>query len=403
MIVMPLYALHHRRSLATLLLLAAACGGDTADAKPDASPTATKAGAPGAPAGGGGAPGGAGAARGGGSVILSAVDIYKVAPGLIEEGTPISGDLRPIEIVSVRSRIEGDLELVAVREGQQVSAGTLLARLESTEQEAALRSAEADKLSAQTEAQTASWNHDQAKELFKAGAIAERELRTADQTAAAAAARLAAAEARLRSAAAVARDTRVLAPANGTIQFRRVQGGERVTRGQELFTLVRAEMLELTAAVPARSAGAIKIGQEVRIAADGRSIAGKVARISPTVDPASRSVTVYVQVANRDGTLKGNTFATGQIVQSSSSDGLILPQGAIRQPQPGKAPFVWKIEGGELTPIEVKLGILDEARGVAQLLEGLVVGDEIVVGNVGTLGKGMKVQIIGTEANRPRQ
>ena len=386
--------------ISATLLGAVACGDQegaaaAAIATPPVALTKTPA-APGAP--------GVGAARGGGSVVLSGADLYKLQPSLIEEGVPISGGLRPIETLSIRARLEGDVVEVAVREGDAVARGALLARFESTEQEAALKSAEADRLAAETEASTATWNLEQTRDLFRAGAVAEREMRAAEQGAATSNARLAAADARLRSAAMLERDTRVTAPVAGLIERRAIERGVRASRGAELFTLVRTDVLELTAAVPARRISGVRVGQVVRFAADGRTIEGKVARISPTIDAASQSVTVYVQVPNANGALKGNTFATGQIIERSLPSELLVPQSAVRQTSAaaGNTPFVWKHVAGVLERADVQLGIVDEARGVVQVISGLSAGDEIVIGNVGMLGAGMQVQLIGTEATRPR-
>jgi membrane fusion protein, multidrug efflux system len=374
--------LRHAAGALLLSLLAAACG------EGDAAPRTPGAAAPGAGAGVG-------------SVVLSSADIHRVAAGIIEEGTAISGNLRPVETVSVRARIEGDLTALHVREGDRVSAGTVMAEFERTEQEAALRSAEADELAARTESGTAQWDLEQTRELFEAGAVAERELRAAEQAAATALARLAAAESRLRAAAAVARDTRVVAPVGGIVERRAVESGERVARGAELFTVVRSETLELTAAVPARRAGTLARGQLVRFSADGRTIEGRISRISPTIDLASQSVTVYVQVPNRDGAIKGNAFATGQIIERSLDGQLLVPQAAIRRSAEG-APFVWKVQAGALVNAPVSVGIVDEARGLVQILGGVAAGDDVVVGNVGLLGAGMQVQIIGTESRGAR-
>jgi membrane fusion protein (multidrug efflux system) len=291
-----------------------------------------------------------------------------------------------------------------VREGDFVRAGTVLAEFERSEQEAALRSAQADELAARTEASTADWNLEQTKELHAAGAVAERDLRAAEQAALTAKARYAAAESRVKAAASIERDTRVVSPVNGVVETRSIENGERVSRGGELFTIVRSDMLELTAAVPARRAAALTRGLEVRFSADGRSIQGRVARISPTIDLQSQSVTVFVQVPNGNNALKGNTFATGQIIERSLSGQLVIPSGAVRQTAAaaGGQTFVWKVAGGALVRADVKLGIVDESRGVVQVTEGLAVGDEIVVGNVGLLGAGMQVQIIGTEPARGR-
>lgn len=400
---MTLRSLRAASGVAMLSLLAAACRGDTPEAgaaAPGAAPAAGKAPGGGAPGGGGA--GGPGGARGGGSVVLARTDIHTVQPGRIEAGIAISGTLRPIETVSVRARLEGDLVALNVREGDAVREGAVLAELERSEQEAALRSAEADVLAARAEATTAQWNLDQTKELHQAGAVAERDLRAAEQTALTAQARLAAAESRVKAAQSLARDTRVTSPVTGVVEKRNVENGERVTRGQELFTVVRADVLELAAAVPARRASALARGLEVRFTADGRAIDGRVARVSPTIDPQSQSVTVFVQVPNGNGVLKGNTFATGQIIERGYDGQLVIPQSAIRQTaaSAGAVPFVWKVAGGALARADVKLGIVDEARGVVQVTEGLKPGDEIVVGNVGLLGAGMQVQIIGNESAR---
>lgn len=373
-----------RRPAFFLLVLAAAAAGCDKSDSAAAAPPAT---------------GGPAAPRAAGSVVLSGADLYTLAPDRIEVGIAISGGLRPIESIVIRARLEGDVVEVIAREGDRVAQGALLARFESTEQEAALRSAEADKLAAETEAKTAQWNFEQTRDLFRAGAVPEREFRAAEQAAATSAARLAASEARLRAAALVERDTRVVAPVAGTIERRIIQSGVRALRGGELFTLVRTDILELTAAVPARLADEVRIGQPVRFVADARRFDGRVARVSPTVDPASQSVTVYVQVPNGDGTLKGNSFATGQIVASAFDNQLLVPQQAVRQPAAGAgaAPFVWRLKGGVLERAVVKLGVVDEGRGVVQVLDGLAAGDQVVVGNVGMLGAGMQVQLIGGE------
>ena len=55
------------------------------------------------------------------------------------------------------------------------------------------------------------------------------------------------------------------------------------------------------------------------------------------------------------------------------------------------------MQGGILERAAVRLGIVDEGRGLVQVLDGLAAGDQVVVGNVGMLGAGMQVQLIGGE------
>lgn len=376
--------------LGALLLVATACAGEKGEAA-----------APGGPGAGGG-PGGPGGRP---PLVLAANDIAEVRRGAIETGLPISGDLRPIQTVTVRARLEGDLVGVYVRPGERVGRGQLLARFESSEEESDRQTAIADRTAAQSDVATAQWNHEQSRELFRAGAIPERDARVAEQALSAAQARLAAAEARVRASASTVTDTRVLAPIAGVVEARQVQGDERVSRGAELFTIVRGDVLELAAALPERLSSGVRSGQKVRFFADGRPIEGTVARVSPTVDPATRAVTVFVEVPNANGALRGNTFVTGRVVGRTIADALLVPATALRQAQADNAganasesnDFVYRLAGDVVERAPVSLGVVDEAAGVAEVVDGLREGDRVIVGNVSAVGRGVRVQVLGTE------
>jgi len=397
----------HNRPLfliAATALVVAACGKD--DAK-DQSAQARPAGTTGANTSAktdNGAPGAAGAAgRPQATITLAATDIATVRRDTIEEGIPITGDLRPIESVDVRARLEGDVVGVFAREGQRVSQGQILARFESSEQESGKSSADADRVAAEAELATAQWNLDQTAELYKAGAVAERDYKMAQQAVTSAKAKLAAAQARVRATGSMVRDTRVLAPTSGVIQQRLVENGEHVARGTTLFTVVRNNVLELAAAVPARQANSVRTGQTVHFTADGRNFDGKVARVSPTVDPSSRSVTVYLQIANASGELKGGTFATGRVVSRVVGNALVVPTSAVRQSADDGKNFVYRVSGKVLDVASVQLGVVDDRNGMAEVLDGLAAGDRVIVGNVGSLGRGMQVIIAGEEPRQGRR
>jgi membrane fusion protein (multidrug efflux system) len=411
---------NHRRSLGFVTsvtlaaTLAAACKGEStgqasaapaaeAAPAPDSAPkagggNATRDTATGARKGSRGAGGGGGGGgRAASAITLASSDVAVVKRETIEAGIPITGDLHPIETIAVRARIEGDLTGVFVREGERVAAGQVLAQFESSEQETTQTSAEADMSSAQSDLATAQWNLDQSRDLFKAGAIAERDLKVAEQTVESAKARLAAAVSRLKSTSNVIRDTRVLAPAAGIIEKRLVQNGERVTRGQQLFSLVRNSVLELAAAVPAKQATAVVPGQVVHFIADTRNFDGTVARVSPTIDPTTRAITVYVTIPNRDGALKGGTFASGRVVQRTINGAMVVPTPALRQSSETGQAFVYRIANRAVDAAPIQLGVIDERAGKAEVLAGLNDGDRVIVGNVGILGRGMQVTVLGSE------
>jgi RND family efflux transporter MFP subunit len=377
-------------ALVLLLALTAACSkGESGDAR------AATPGGQGAAAGG--AAGGAPGARRGATITLAQADVGRVTRLTMEEGIEVTGDLRPIETIDVRARIEGDLLDVNAREGERVTKGQLLARFEASEETSARRSAEAEEVAARGDLTTGEWNYQQAKELFTAGAIPERDLRVAEQTVATARARLAAAQARVRASASTEEDTRVVAPTSGIVQRRAVEPGERVQRGAVMFTVVRTDVLELAASVPASTSEGLRAGQLVRFNAAGRELEGRVARVSPTIDPTTRSVTVYVQIPNPGSTIRGGTSATGRVIVRVLPDALVVPTAAIRPSAEGERSLVYRIANQELQPVTVSTGAVDDARAVTQVTNGLREGDVVVVGNVGTLGRGMRVTIIGAD------
>ena len=326
--------------------------------------------------------------------MLSEADVATVGVGRIEQGVAISGVLRPNQTIAVRARIEGDIQQVYVREGEPVRAGQLLATFEAIEQVSGQASARAERVAAEGELSTAQWNLEQTEELYRAGAVAERDLRAAQQAVTTARARVAAARTREQTTGMTVRDTRVLAPTAAVVSRRLVEPGERVSRGAELFTLVRNEVLELTAAVPERLAGTVSPGQVVRFQAAGRSFEGRVARMSPTIDPSTRSITVYVQIPNPRGELIGGTFASGAVVSRAVDGATIVPLPAIRQTVE-RTDFVYRVAGDVVEQIPVTLGVVNTATDEAEVLSGLASGDRVIVGNVGAVGSGMRVQIVG--------
>jgi RND family efflux transporter MFP subunit len=160
---------------------------------------------------------------------------------------------------------------------------------------------------------------------------------------------------------------------------------------------VRNGTLELAAAVPARLATPVRVGQAVHFTADGKQFEGRVARLSPTIDPATRSVTVYAQVANPGGVLRGGTFATGRVVSRTLNGVLTVPTAALRQTIGTGAPFVYRLDGKTINVAPVQLGTVDERLGLVQITSGLEPKDRVIVGNVGTLGRGMQATVAGEE------
>ena len=115
----------------------------------------------------------------------------------------------------------------------------------------------------------------------------------------------------------------------------------------------------------------------------------------------TRAVTVYVRLGNADRALRANTFANGRVVSETRNDVLAVPRDAIRQGQGDAQPFVYRLDGEDIAVVPVRLGATDESRGLVEVLEGLAAADRVIVGNVGTIGRGMRVQLVDGDRRDP--
>src|SRR5689334_25392035 len=108
----------------------------------------------------------------------------------------------------------------------------------------------------------------------------------------------------------------VRSPIAGFVSERVIEEGESVSMGDELFTVVRSDVLELSGSVPVDAASQIRAGQGVVFtlsAFPGREFKGTVARIEPVADPETRQVGVYLRLPNPGGVI-GGQFATGRVL-----------------------------------------------------------------------------------------
>ena len=85
----------------------------------------------------------------------------------------------------------------------------------------------------------------------------------------------------------------------------------------------------------------------------------------------------------------------------SIPNAITLPTSAIKQTASGQQ-VVYRIEQGVLDTAQVQVGVTNERTAIAEIVKGVSIGDSVVSGNVGSLGKGMKVQIVNPNAPRGR-
>lgn len=342
-----------------------------------------------------------GTAAGAAPAVLefAAGDLITLAPGSITRSIPITGSLRAVRQGLVRAKAAGELRELLVREGESVSAGQTIARVDPTEFESRVKEREAQLRSAQAQLEQAESTLARNRQLIDRGFISPSALDNASSALDAAAGARDAAQAQLAVARKALADTAVLAPMSGVVAERFVQPGEKVSPDVRILSLIDLSQLEIEAPVPASELGAVRIGQAVSLQVEGVAgeQSGRILRIGPSTSTGTRSVPVYIGIDNRGDRLRAGLFAQGSLALETRQGVITVPLSALRE-RAGRS-FVYAVQDGRLVEKDVVPGLRDEsardARGGAGAIEvrsGLAAGDRIVAVNLGTLRAGSPVR-----------
>ena len=331
-------------------------------------------------------------------------DVAVVELRELARAIPISGSLSPLTQSTVRSKVPGEVRRVHVREGERVAQGQLLAEIDTADLQARLDAQVASLEEARAKLSMAEKNRDNGMKLHKQGFISQNAFDTTQSQWEAAMASVKSAEAQARLARNATQDAVVRSPIEGIVAKRAVHPGEKVGIDGELFTIVDLARMEVEAPVPASEIPGIRVGQVAKLRVDGfgeREFAGRLERINPTTELASRAISVYVSVSNRDGLLRGGMFAKGSLVLDRGESTPVIPATAVRE-EAGQA-FVFTIEKGKLERRPVALGLREEQAGIVQVRSGLEKGAMVVSSRAMGLKAGTPAVLkeAGTPAAKP--
>ena len=185
--------------------------------------------------------------------------------------------------------------------------------------------------------------------------------------------------ARLESSGQIVRALRVTAPANGMV-MKRMSGleGMAVRPGMELFHIADLSTLWVNVEIYEQQLSRVPPGATARISIDalkGETLVGKVRYVDPQVTERTRTVSLKVEVPNRDGKLRAGMYATVLLEPVDAGEVVAVPSLAVLRT--GQRSVVIVADGGgRFTPREVELGT--ESDGWVEVRSGLKAGEEIV-------------------------
>jgi RND family efflux transporter MFP subunit len=327
------------------------------------------------------------------AVVVGPENIAVVRLQDVRTGPSLSGSLQPEQDATVRAELSAAVVQTFVDVGQRVERGTLLARLDD-------RAIRDSYLSTRTAVTTAENNYrvaarelERAQTLARAGAIADRDVEYARNTASSASAQLANARAIYANAAKQLSYTQIRAPFAGVVSQKQVSAGDVVSPGGALFTVVNPASMRLEASVPANQLSSIRVGLPVEFNVTGypnRPFAGRITRVSPTADPTTRQVAIVATIPNAGNTLVGGLFAEGRVA-SETRTAPVAPAAAVDER--GLRPIAMRIKNGRVERVDVQVGIRDEANEIVEIRVGLTPGDTVLLGAARGVSPGTPITV----------
>lgn len=324
---------------------------------------------------------------------LAASELVSVVRKSLVLGVPVSGSLRAVESAMVKARVAGELQGLTVREGDSVRAGQVLARIEATESQARLRQAQqqADAARAQVDINQRTVTNNQA--LVNQGFISATALVTSQSSLESAQSTYRAAQAAADVAKKSLDDTVLRSPIAGQVSQRLAQPGERMPVDGRVLEIVDLSRLELEALLSPADSLTVRVGQKAQLQIEGSSepVVATVARINPSAQAGSRTVPVYLAIAQNRGApaLRQGLFVQG-LLDTGRADVLAVPLDAVRTDKP--APYIQAVQGGKVAYLPVKTGaraVVDGQTLVA--IDGAPEGTVVVSGRMGQLREGTAI------------
>ena len=327
-------------------------------------------------------PGGQAAGQGGpgGGPRVTVVETATVEKGSIAREIEVSGVVEPIRTVSVNSQLATTVRSLLAEEGDRVSAGTVLARLEDAELAVELESARAA-----LEAARAAFE--------RAEQLREREVITLpeyerDRTA------LAAAEAVHRRLQTRVGYATVRSPISGVVTAKHIEAGDVVGAQTPLFDVADVSTLVVPIGVSELDVGQLAAGDTVELSLDAlpdRPLSGRIRRVFPSADPTTRLVPV--EVALQPGSqARPGYLARVRFRLDARSDVPLVPASAILT-GPGGAESAFVVEDGKAFRREVESGMVSKGR--VEIVRGLNPGEIVVVEGGSSLRVGALVRTVG--------
>ena len=311
--------------------------------------------------------------------IAVPVEVGKVTVGPIDAAYRGTATLEAEDEATVLAKTSGVIEQIVAEEGQRVSAGQVLARMETDrlKLEAARARAEADK---------AKENFDRNTRIYEKNLIS-KELYDQSRFA------LDSARAAYEIAALTLRESEIRAPIGGVVSARYIKVGNAIQPNAQAFKITQMDVLHAHIYVPERDIHKLAPKQTASMTLDAwpdKSFKGTILRVNPVVDAATGTVKVTVAMAGGQKELKPGMFGRVEILYDRRDAATLVPKDAVLTEDAAQSVFV--VADGKAKRRSIKVGYSDSYN--YEVLDGLKSGDQVVTTGQANLKDDAKVHVV---------
>jgi multidrug efflux system membrane fusion protein len=339
------------------------------------------------------------------------VSVEEIKKEDFEEWINISGTVTPLNVVTVRSRVDGELQKVHFKEGQLVKAGDILAELDPRPFQVQLDQARG--LLEKDEALLANAKADLVRyeALLKQDSIAKQQVDTQASLVRQSEAALVGDRAAIASAELQLSYAKITAPITGRLGLRQIDVGNMIHPGDAngLIIITQMDPMGLVFSIPQeRVANVRKLLQasaEVPVEAVDKEMnvslaKGKLLTTDNQIDLASGTLKLKAELPNADGALFPNQFVITKLLVDTQRQATVAPANAVLRGDKGPYTYVVKADN----TVELRPVVTGAMRGERLLVkEGLTPGEKVVTQGVDRMRDGGKVEVIppGKIGERP--
>jgi RND family efflux transporter MFP subunit len=359
--------------------------------------------------------GGGGRRGGGGAAGPMTVELGKVYRAAIDEEIQVVGNLIGDATVSVAPRAAGRLQDISVRLGDRVAMGQRIAKIEDYElleqvkqAEAAQEVSQATIRQREAELKLAETNAERSRNLFQRQLLPKQTLDDTDGRYQAAVAQLDLAraqfsqsKARLEELKITLANTIISSPVNGFVARRAVDPGAWVSQNAPVVDVVDITRVRLVANIVEKDLKQLHSGNATLAQVDafpGETFKGRIARVSPVVDPTTRTTSIEIEIPNGDFRLKPGMYARVGISTGTKKDALVVPSNAVVDLGGRRGVFIPQNDTAIFRIVQVGI----EQPKIVEVLGGLNENEQVITTGSAALRDGDRIVMPGRGGGEDR-